>query len=475
MTIPGFLSKTYDIFTNKEFENICGWGARGETIIIKKIEEFSKSVLPRYFKHSNFQSFVRQLNMYDFHKTVQDPSHGEFSHEFFRKDRPDLLHNIKRKANYREQKDKSKGRVVYGTGNTTKSRNSSAAPPLESSDVLYTDTVTAESDALLQELVQQRMVRDDMEKRLKQLESNEDVRDKNQKIIQGENLMLKKMVTEARQTQFIMQDKMERMMKCLYNAYSRGQVEDLPPGNRMISDRAYKSVTNMGSSFHDVCGFLQLESPVARSAQATPGLGPQTTQALNSLISPPITTNGSVKTRETYRFDNEAAAVAAPLGFAGAGDAVIPLVELPETPAVGSDAESTAPADVSSSSSSSSSKRGSTKRKASGDGLTPSSTSSSPHLTQKEAEEMLTLDTEKEELTYADFLKRARVQADSVTQAATEALSAKTGGAGASDVPTSAVFKSLKESQDATMSRMDSLESTLDAFMLLDDQDECDM
>lgn len=61
--IPGFLTKTYEIFSNPEYAECCGWGENGESIVVIKIEEFSKKVLPKYFKHSNFQSFVRQLNM----------------------------------------------------------------------------------------------------------------------------------------------------------------------------------------------------------------------------------------------------------------------------------------------------------------------------------------------------------------------------------------------------------------------------
>jgi heat shock transcription factor 1 len=40
----------------------------GKAFAVKKVAEFSLEILPRYFKHSNFASFVRQLNMYDFHK-----------------------------------------------------------------------------------------------------------------------------------------------------------------------------------------------------------------------------------------------------------------------------------------------------------------------------------------------------------------------------------------------------------------------
>jgi len=96
--VPGFISKTFDIFSNQNHSHLCGWSGTGGTIVIHKITEFASVVLPKYFKHSNYASFVRQLNMYDFHKTVANPQIAEFHHPSFLKNRRDLLHNIKRKS-----------------------------------------------------------------------------------------------------------------------------------------------------------------------------------------------------------------------------------------------------------------------------------------------------------------------------------------------------------------------------------------
>ncbi|KAF8972724.1 HSF-type DNA-binding-domain-containing protein [Flammula alnicola] len=83
------------------------WTELGTSFVVSNVGEFSRSILGSHFKHNNFSSFVRQLNMYGFHKinrtpraqrTSTDAQTWEFSHTKFLRGRPDLLDEIKRKA-----------------------------------------------------------------------------------------------------------------------------------------------------------------------------------------------------------------------------------------------------------------------------------------------------------------------------------------------------------------------------------------
>ncbi|KAI8636044.1 hypothetical protein BD408DRAFT_356407 [Parasitella parasitica] len=105
---------------NKAFKDIFCWNDKGTTFIVKDTNEFSRTILPKHFKHCNFASFVRQLNKYDFHKVRNsDDGHKpygdqawEFVHPKFIRDRKDLLEDIKRKTpGNKQKKDESPNNV----------------------------------------------------------------------------------------------------------------------------------------------------------------------------------------------------------------------------------------------------------------------------------------------------------------------------------------------------------------------------
>lgn len=96
--ITPFLAKTYEILMSNEFADLIYWTEDGHGFIVNNIPRFENTVLPKYFKHNKFTSFIRQLNMYDFHKIRHKSHQKEFRHVYFCKGKPELLCEIKRKT-----------------------------------------------------------------------------------------------------------------------------------------------------------------------------------------------------------------------------------------------------------------------------------------------------------------------------------------------------------------------------------------
>ncbi|CAH00310.1 stress-responsive transcription factor HSF1 [Kluyveromyces lactis] len=115
---PAFVNKLWSMVNDKSNEKFIHWSTSGESIVVPNRERFVQEVLPKYFKHSNFASFVRQLNMYGWHK-VQDVKSGsmlsnndsrwEFENENFKRGKEYLLENIVRQ--------KSNTNILGGTTN----------------------------------------------------------------------------------------------------------------------------------------------------------------------------------------------------------------------------------------------------------------------------------------------------------------------------------------------------------------------
>lgn len=93
-----FLSRLYSILSDSTHSTCINWSESGESLIISDISEFTSSVLPLYFRHKNFSSFIRQLNMYGFHKERDSGSLQTFSHPFFTRNNQENLNLIHRKS-----------------------------------------------------------------------------------------------------------------------------------------------------------------------------------------------------------------------------------------------------------------------------------------------------------------------------------------------------------------------------------------
>ncbi|GFZ18534.1 heat shock transcription factor A1E [Actinidia rufa] len=145
--ITPFLLKCYEIVDDQSTDALISWSSNGDSFVISDVTEFESELLPKYFKHNNFASFVRQLNIYGFRKI--DPDRYEFANDQFIKGQKHLLKNIfRRKQSHVTVQRKSSQKKEKGVGEIEEDKNSELWKEVEN---LKTD-----KNVLMQELVKLR-------------------------------------------------------------------------------------------------------------------------------------------------------------------------------------------------------------------------------------------------------------------------------------------------------------------------------
>ncbi|SPO24583.1 related to Heat shock factor protein [Ustilago trichophora] len=114
---PAFLNKLRSMVDDPNTDELIRWSPDGASFFVPNHVRFGDEVLPRFFKHNRFSSFVRQLNMYGFHKvphlqqgalkhdSPQESELWEFSNPHFHRDHPDWLSKVQRKKGPRDDKE----------------------------------------------------------------------------------------------------------------------------------------------------------------------------------------------------------------------------------------------------------------------------------------------------------------------------------------------------------------------------------
>ena len=105
------------------------WSTNGDSFVVLDEEEFARTMIPELFKHANYASFVRQLNMYGFHKKVglsdnsmraserKNKSPSEYSNAYFKRGKPDLMWLIQKpKSTQGKGKAGAKGKLNEANG-----------------------------------------------------------------------------------------------------------------------------------------------------------------------------------------------------------------------------------------------------------------------------------------------------------------------------------------------------------------------
>lgn len=105
------LTQDYSFLDESKNTELIRWSDDGNSFVVLDEDEFARTLIPELFKHNNYASFVRQLNMYGFHKKVglsdnsmraserKNKSPSEYANPYFKRGHPDLLWLIQKPKN----------------------------------------------------------------------------------------------------------------------------------------------------------------------------------------------------------------------------------------------------------------------------------------------------------------------------------------------------------------------------------------
>eukprot|EP00934_Nitzschia_sp_Nitz4_P009100 Nitzschia sp. Nitz4//scaffold47_size129522//21488//23464//NITZ4_003539-RA/size129522-processed-gene-0.4-mRNA-1//1//CDS//3329552764//9090//frame0 len=95
--IPNFPAKLFAILGRQDLVDIISWMPHGRSWKVHKPREFEAKVIPSYFDHGKFSSFIRQANGWGFKRLASKGSdRNSHYHELFLRGKPHLLKIMKR-------------------------------------------------------------------------------------------------------------------------------------------------------------------------------------------------------------------------------------------------------------------------------------------------------------------------------------------------------------------------------------------
>ena len=94
--VPSFPAKMHSILSRPDLADVVAWSSHGRSWKVLKPREFELKVIPTYFEHAKYSSFIRQANGWGFRRVKQGPDRNSYFHELFLRGLPHLCKMMKR-------------------------------------------------------------------------------------------------------------------------------------------------------------------------------------------------------------------------------------------------------------------------------------------------------------------------------------------------------------------------------------------